>query len=168
MAASADAAAGFSAKPALLSALYRGTHRAFTLGSTPGRASWDYRVQTGGPSPAPVQRAPRGPVLMPVGRCPKPPECGVTKPARGDRSRSIIGRHRLTPLPERAGCYVTISVTNVNRSVTAIFRVPRTRCSVKRCTADPGSLEFRRRCELATVPGLQRTTPLRHSALRRA
>ena len=57
------------------------------LGSTPGRASWNYRVQTGGPSPAPVQRAPRGPVIVPAGRCPKPPECGVTKPARGDRSR---------------------------------------------------------------------------------
>src|SRR5579862_2441690 len=29
------------------------------LGS--GRASWNHRMQTGGPSPAPVQRAPRGP-----------------------------------------------------------------------------------------------------------
>ena len=27
----------------------------------PGRASWNHRMQTGGPSPAPVQRAPRGP-----------------------------------------------------------------------------------------------------------
>src|SRR5205085_11972494 len=36
-------------------------------------------------------------VIVPAGRCPKPPECGVTKPARGDRARSIIGRHRLTP-----------------------------------------------------------------------
>jgi hypothetical protein len=26
-----------------------------------GRASWNHRMQTGGPSPAPVQRAPRGP-----------------------------------------------------------------------------------------------------------
>src|SRR5438105_8437204 len=94
---------------ARLSALHRGTHRALTLGSTPGRASWNYRVQTGGPSPAPVQRAPRGPVLVPV---------GVTKPARGDRARSIIGRHRLTPLPEQAGLHVTISGTNVNDNAT--------------------------------------------------
>jgi len=35
------------------------------LGSSPGRASWNYRVRTGGPSPAPVQRAPRGPVIVP-------------------------------------------------------------------------------------------------------
>ena len=34
------------------------------LGS--GRASWNHRMQTGGPSPAPVQRAPRGPA--PAGR----------------------------------------------------------------------------------------------------
>src|SRR5438105_9502649 len=110
---------------ARLSALHRGTHRALTLGSTPGRASWNYRVQTGGPSPAPVQRAPRGPVLMPAGRCPKPPECGVTKPARGDRARSIIGRHRLTPLHERASGYVTITGTNVNGSVTTYFPLAR-------------------------------------------
>jgi len=31
------------------------------LDSAPGRASWNHRIQTGGPSPAPVQRAPRGP-----------------------------------------------------------------------------------------------------------
>ena len=38
--------------------------RLLPLGSAPGRASWNYRVQTGGPSPAPVQRAPRGPVIV--------------------------------------------------------------------------------------------------------
>ena len=38
---------------------------------------------------------------------------------RGDRARSIIGRHRLTPLPEQAGLHVTISGTDVNRTVTA-------------------------------------------------
>ena len=56
--------------PARLSALHCGC-------SSPGRASWDYRVQTGGPSPAPVQRAPRSPVTRRTGRCPKPPgaEC---------------------------------------------------------------------------------------------
>jgi hypothetical protein len=41
------------------------------LGSSPGRASWNYRVQTGGPSPAPVQRAPRGPVIVPAGTMPE-------------------------------------------------------------------------------------------------
>ena len=45
---------------ARLSAPHRGI-RGFwpRLGS--GRASWNHRMQTGGPSPAPVQRAPRGP-----------------------------------------------------------------------------------------------------------
>jgi len=38
----------------------RHSPRLLPLGSAPGRASWNYRVQTGGPSPAPVQRAPRG------------------------------------------------------------------------------------------------------------
>src|SRR6202043_4151864 len=103
-------------KPARLSALHRGTHRSFTLGSTPGRASWDYRVQTGGPSPAPVQRAPRGPVLMPVGRCPKPPECGVTKPARGDRSRCRLRIVSRNALHERDGYYVTGMGTAIKSS----------------------------------------------------
>src|SRR5580698_9358057 len=43
---------------ARLSAPHRGI-RGFDLGS--GRASWNHRMQTGGPSPAPVQRAPRSP-----------------------------------------------------------------------------------------------------------
>jgi hypothetical protein len=45
--------------------------RLLPLGSAPGRASWNYRVQTGGPSPAPVQRAPRGPVVVPAGTMPE-------------------------------------------------------------------------------------------------
>ena len=32
------------------------------LDSAPGRASWNHRIQTGGPSPAPVQPAPGSPV----------------------------------------------------------------------------------------------------------
>src|SRR5438105_15600461 len=100
---------------ARLSALHRGTHRALTLGSTPGRASWNYRVQTGGPSPAPVQRAPRGPVLMPVGRCPEPPGSGVTKPARGDRSRCRLRIVSRNALHERDWTYVTEPETTVNR-----------------------------------------------------
>ena len=33
-----------------------------SLDSAPGRASWNHRIQTGGPSPAPVQPAPGSPV----------------------------------------------------------------------------------------------------------
>ena len=51
------------------------------LGSAPGRASWNYRVRTGGPSPAPVQRAPRGPVIVPAGDDARSsPGGGVTSP----------------------------------------------------------------------------------------
>ena len=39
-------------------ALRRGPY----LDSAPGRASWNHRIQTGGPSPAPVQPAPGSPV----------------------------------------------------------------------------------------------------------
>jgi hypothetical protein len=53
-----------------LGATPRHSPRLLPLGSAPGRASWNYRVQTGGPSPAPVQRAPRGPVCVPVGTMP--------------------------------------------------------------------------------------------------
>ena len=35
--------------------------RGFHPGSASGRASWNHRMQAGGPSPAPVQRAPRSP-----------------------------------------------------------------------------------------------------------
>ena len=44
---------------ARLSALLRGHAPETRLGL--GRASWNHRMQTGGPSPAPVQRAPRSP-----------------------------------------------------------------------------------------------------------
>ena len=36
--------------------------RGTDLDSAPGRASWNHRIQTGGPSPAPVQPAPGSPV----------------------------------------------------------------------------------------------------------
>jgi hypothetical protein len=49
----------------------RHSPRLLPLGSTSGRVSWNRRVQTGGPSPAPVQRAPRGPVLVPDERGPE-------------------------------------------------------------------------------------------------
>jgi len=46
-------------RTARLSALLRGHAPGTRLGL--GRASWNHRMQTGGPSPAPVQRAPRSP-----------------------------------------------------------------------------------------------------------
>src|SRR5580658_5425267 len=35
-----------------------------------GRASWNRRMQTGGPSPTPVQQAPCSPITRRTGRCP--------------------------------------------------------------------------------------------------
>jgi hypothetical protein len=67
-------ASGVAARPsgrARLSALHRGARQVFNPDSAPGRVSWNRRVQTGGPSPAPVQRAPRGPVIVPDERGPK-------------------------------------------------------------------------------------------------
>ena len=73
------------------------------LGS--GRASWNHRMQTGGPSPAPVQRAPRSPTR--AGR----------DDAQAARERSVCLRSR-EPLPlrlqeyprerrpSRAGCWL--------------------------------------------------------------
>jgi hypothetical protein len=43
-----------------------------------GRASWNHRIQTGGPSPAPVQRAPRSPITRRTGRCPDRLKAEVT------------------------------------------------------------------------------------------
>jgi hypothetical protein len=45
-------------------------------------ASWNHRVQTGGPSPAPVQRAPRSPITRRTGRLPKPLPDAVYRHAR--------------------------------------------------------------------------------------
>jgi hypothetical protein len=69
-----------------------------SLGSTPGRASWNYRVQTGGPSPAPVQRAPRGPVLMPAGSMPEAARVrGYEARPRGPLSLPFSGSSLETP-----------------------------------------------------------------------
>jgi hypothetical protein len=58
-------ASGEAARPcagrARLAALHRGSRRSHPRLTASGRVSWNRRVQTGGPSPAPVQRAPRGP-----------------------------------------------------------------------------------------------------------
>ena len=63
-----------------------------------GRASWNHRMQTGGPSPAPVQRAPRSPAR--AGRADAQTACRLraTNSARRNRTRSVSRRHRLTSL----------------------------------------------------------------------
>ena len=63
-----------------------------------GRASWNRRMQTGGPSPAPVQRAPRSPAR--AGRADTQTACRLraTNSARRNRTRSVSRRHRLTSL----------------------------------------------------------------------
>ena len=63
-----------------------------------GRASWNHRMQTGGPSPAPVQRAPRSPAR--AGRADTQTACRLraTNSARRNRTRSVSRRHRLTSL----------------------------------------------------------------------
>ncbi len=93
---------------ARLSAPHRGI-RGFCPRLGSGRASWNHRMQTGGPSPAPVQRAPRGPTragrddaqaarersvwLRPTRTAPAPPQ-GVPS--------------RKASLCERDGGYVTV------------------------------------------------------------
>ena len=84
-------ALGEAARPsgrARLAALHRGVAEVI-LSSASGRVSWNHRVQTGGPSPAPVQRAPRGPVIVPDERGPE-----------AARERSVSFRPR-GPLPLR-------------------------------------------------------------------
>jgi hypothetical protein len=86
-----------------------------------GRASWNHRMQTGGPSPAPVQRAPRGPTR--AGR----------DDASAARKRSVSLRPREPPplrlkeyprdkasFVERDGGYVTVRGTRVKANV-ALF-----------------------------------------------
>jgi hypothetical protein len=66
-----------------------------------------------------LRRAPRRPVLVPDERDPGPPECGVTSPARGHRTCSTSGIVSRSALHgEQGDGDITISVTNVNRTVT--------------------------------------------------
>ena len=63
------------------------------------RASWDEAL-----APVPVQRAPRGGVLVPPGRVPGPPGSGVrSSPPAGAASRSIIATSREDALDEQDG-----------------------------------------------------------------
>jgi hypothetical protein len=63
----------FGAPPRLCAEIFRSQ-----LGL--GRASWNRRMQTGGPSPTPVQQAPCSPITRRTGRCPSRLKAEVTKP----------------------------------------------------------------------------------------
>ena len=76
---------------------------ALTPSSAPGRVSWNRRVQTGGPSPAPVQRAPRGPVIMPDERGPKAARERFARPRAGTAPAPHLRSHPECAL-RRAGC----------------------------------------------------------------
>jgi len=78
---------------ARLSALHRGARQAVTPGSTSGRASWNHRVQTGGPSPMPVQRAPRRPVIVPDGTMPEAARERFARPPAGTALAPLSGSH---------------------------------------------------------------------------
>jgi hypothetical protein len=71
----------------------RGTY----LDSVPGRASWNHRIQTGGPSPAPVQPAPGSPVTRRTVDAQNRPDQGY-KPNPGTAPAPSIGCHRSTSL----------------------------------------------------------------------
>src|SRR5208282_548349 len=89
--------------------------RLLPLGSASGRASWDYRVQTGGPSPAPVQRAPRGPVVVPAETMPEVARVRGYEPRPREplslRRRYVTG----DALDERDSLYVSDLGTDVKR-----------------------------------------------------
>ncbi len=81
--------AGSKERRARLSAPHRGIAEVLPLDSAPGRASWNHRIQTGGPSPAPVQRAPRSPVTR------------RTVDAQNRPGRAVYRRASREPLPLR-------------------------------------------------------------------
>ena len=74
-----------------------------SLDSAPGRASWNYRMQAGGPSPAPVQPAPGSPVTRRTVDAQSRPEARCMA-ASGNRSRSTFESTLAKgPLRERDG-----------------------------------------------------------------
>ena len=82
------------------------------LDSAPGRASWNHRIQTGGPSPAPVQPAPGSPVTRRTVDAQNRPDQGY-KPHPGTAPAPSIGCHRSTSLRWASQPYVSITVTDV-------------------------------------------------------
>ena len=96
-------AAGEAARPsgrARLAALHRGVAGVTLGGSASARVSWNRRVQTGGPSPAPVQRAPRGPAR--AGRAgSEAARRGLCRSAPGRRARCRNQEHPHDGVPSQ-------------------------------------------------------------------
>src|ERR1700722_6752731 len=88
---------------ARLSALHRGARQAVTPDSASGRASRNHRVRTGGPSRMPVQRAPRGPVIVPDGTMPEAARERFARPPAGTALVPLSGSHLESALVERGG-----------------------------------------------------------------
>ena len=108
--------AGSKRRRPRLSAPHRGhAPRGLTLNSAPGRASWNHRIQTGGPSPAPVQPAPGSPITRRTVDAQNRPEKGY-KPHPGTAPAPSIGCHRSTSLRWASWPYVAITVTYVKTS----------------------------------------------------
>jgi hypothetical protein len=82
---------------ARLSALRRGTRRGFEA-SAQLRAALS---ETERRLSALLQRAPRGPVVIPDGQGPKPPECSLRNRTQAPRSLHLQDRIRNVPLDER-------------------------------------------------------------------
>ena len=112
--------------------------RGVTLELGPGRASWNHRIQTGEPSPAPVQRAPRGPITRRTGRCPGRPRAWSRTAPAGTALAPLQGSSLETPFDERDSCIVTGTVTDVNRNVTTRFHA-----SLRAQRSNPGRLAGR-------------------------
>ena len=113
-------------RTARLSALLRGHAPGTQLGL--GRASWNHRMQTGGPSPAPVQRAPRSPAR--AGRADTQTACRLraTNSARRNRTRSVSRRHRLTSLTMNG----MDPVIQIRAALSKAFRIMQTNRGVAR------------------------------------
>src|SRR5580693_715954 len=117
-------ASGAAARPAgraRLSALHRGSRQAVTPDSAPGRVSWNRRVQTGGPSPAPVQRAPRGPVVMPDERGPKAARERFARPRAGTAPAPHLRSHPEC-VPSLGGLFVPVPDLSVVSRTNEIAR----------------------------------------------
>ena len=63
-----------------------------------GRASWNRRMQTGGPSPTPVQQAPCSPITRRTGRCPNRLQAKSDELRPQEPLPLRQSRHRLTSL----------------------------------------------------------------------
>ena len=103
--------------------------RRFDPPTGPGRASWNCRVQTGGPSPAPVQRAPRTPITRRRVRCPGRPGQGDEPQPREPHPPHQPASPVDVPDLGRLICHVTTQGTLVKGKRRAVtdFSAPRER-----------------------------------------